>query len=39
VEANRYNQTQFNPIEVEALRIEGQSQPTWSTGVLKWKVE
>ncbi len=39
LEANKYNKTEFKPVEAEALRIEAQSQDGWSSGVLEWKVE
>jgi hypothetical protein len=35
---NRFNRATFGPVETTALRIEVQLQPTWSGGVLEWRV-
>lgn len=39
VAADKFNRSEFKPSKAEAVRIDGVAQPTWSTGVLEWKVE
>ena len=39
VEVNKYNRTEFKPVQAEGLRIEAKAQERWSSGVLEWKVE
>lgn len=36
---DRYNRTEFKPVQAEGLRIEAQSQTGWSSGVIEWQVE
>jgi DUF1680 family protein len=38
-ETNKYNRTEFAPVETTGLRIEVQLQPKFSGGVLEWKWE
>jgi hypothetical protein len=36
---DRFNRVSFDGVETEALRLEVQLQPTWSGGILEWRVE
>ena len=38
-ELDKYNRVTFTPVETTALRIEVQLKPTFSGGILEWKVE
>ena len=38
VAADRYNELQFEPVEVTALRLDVQLLPRFSSGVLEWQV-
>ncbi len=38
VEPHRYNRTRFDLIETTRLRLEFDSQPKFSTGIIEWKV-
>ncbi len=38
VELNRFNKTSFDAIETDALRLEVQLRPTFSGGVLEWRL-
>jgi hypothetical protein len=38
-ELDKYNRVEFEPVQTDALRIEVQLKPTWSGGILEWKVE
>jgi hypothetical protein len=36
---NQYNRVTFTPVECNGVRIEAQLQPSFSAGILEWKVE
>jgi len=36
---DKFNRVTFDAVETKALRIEVQLQPTWSGGILEWRVE
>lgn len=38
-EKDRYNRVSFEPVTTSALRLEVELKPTWSGGILEWKVE
>ena len=38
VETDMYNEAKFEPVSTTALRIEAQLRPTFSGGILEWKV-
>ena len=39
VKLNAYNRVTFQPVTTTALRLEVQLQPTFSAGILEWKVD
>ena len=39
VDANKFNRVEFTPIETSELRLEIQTQPGISAGILEWQVE
>lgn len=36
---DQFNRTTFDPVETTGLRIEAQLAPSWSGGILEWKIE
>jgi hypothetical protein len=39
VDANKYNDVAFEPVEVTGLRLEAALRPRYSGGILEWRVE
>jgi uncharacterized protein len=39
VKIDQFNDVSFAPVTTTALRIEAQLQPTWSGGILEWRVK